>query len=282
LNWKDKYENLSEVQQRLNIGLDSIVFIDDSPFEREQMKAAFPEVRVFDENIFEQLLYLPEFQPEFVTRESRDRTKFYVQEDRRQQAQGTLTKVDFLEQCQFKIGIGKMRPFEVDRVAELIQRTNQLNTSIKRYTKEQIISLGHDQDCDIFVVHVSDKFGDYGLVGVCIGFRRNSIYEIDTLAVKGIGRETADSILLYALGRPVFVVDTYTARIMTRHGLIEPNADYEQLRDLFESNLPEDTRLYNEYHALLVRTGKDFCKPKAKCPGCPLEIHPHTLDVEHF
>jgi endonuclease-3 related protein len=67
---------------------------------------------------------------------------------------------------------------------------------------------------------------------------------------------------------------------MTRHHLIEPDADYEQLRELFESNLPEDVHLYNEYHALLVRTGKDFCKPKAKCSGCPLEKLPHTLDVE--
>jgi endonuclease-3 related protein len=54
------------------------------------------------------------------------------------------------------------------------------------------------------------------------------------------------------------------------------------LRDLFESNLPTDVQLFNEYHALLVRTGKDFCKPKAKCTGCPLERHPHTLDVEQF
>jgi endonuclease III related protein len=104
----------------------------------------------------------------------------------------------------------------------------------------------------------------------------------ELLAVKGIGRETADSILLYALGRPIFVVDAYTARITVRHGLIEPDADYEQLRKLFESNLPQDTQLYNEYHALLVRAGKEFCKPKARCPGCPLEKHPHTLDMEYF
>ncbi len=104
----------------------------------------------------------------------------------------------------------------------------------------------------------------------------------ELLGIKGIGRETADSILLYALGRPVFVVDAYTARIMSRHQLIEPDADYEQLRDLFESNLPTDVQLFNEYHALLVRTGKDFCKSKAKCAGCPLERHPHTLDIEQF
>jgi len=104
----------------------------------------------------------------------------------------------------------------------------------------------------------------------------------ELLAIKGIGRETADSILLYALGRPVFVVDAYTARITLRHSLIDPGADYEQLRQLFESNLPEDVQLFNEYHALLVKVGKEFCRPKAKCSGCPLEELPHTLDIEYF
>lgn len=103
----------------------------------------------------------------------------------------------------------------------------------------------------------------------------------EMLSIKGIGRETADSILLYAMDRPVFVVDAYTARITVRHGLIEPDADYEQLRQLFESNLPQDARLFNEYHALLVRTGKEFCRPKARCAGCPLEKLPHTLDFEY-
>jgi len=121
----------------------------------------------------------------------------------------------------------------------------------------------------------------------------------ELLSIKGIGRETADSILLYAFDREVFVVDAYTARIAARHGLIEPGADYEQLRDLFQSNLPPDTKLFNEYHALLVRVGKDYCRPKAKCSpspsesqtpsnrggrgeDCPLNKLPHTLDVEHF
>jgi endonuclease-3 related protein len=104
----------------------------------------------------------------------------------------------------------------------------------------------------------------------------------ELLAIKGIGRETADSILLYALGRPVFVVDAYTARIALRHKLIDPGADYEQLRELFESNLSDDVRLFNEYHALLVRAGKEFCKTKAKCHDCPLEELPHTLDIEYY
>jgi len=102
----------------------------------------------------------------------------------------------------------------------------------------------------------------------------------ELLSISGVGPETADSILLYALNRPVFVVDTYTARVAVRHGLIEPDIDYEQLQYLFESNLEPDVPLYNEYHALLVRVGKDFCKPKPKCATCPLEKLPHTVDVE--
>jgi FkbH-like protein len=204
LNWKDKWENLLEIQQQLNIGTDSIAFIDDNQFEREQMKAMLPDVRVYDENIFEQLLYMPEFQPEFITAESKNRTKFYIQQNQRSQARSTLAKDDFLEQCRFKIDVKKMRPFEVDRVTELIQRTNQLNTSIKRYTKEQIIAFSRDQSCDIYTVNVSDKFGDYGLVGVCIALGKDNVYEIDTLLFscrvmsKGVEDYTLTSVLSYA------------------------------------------------------------------------------------
>ena len=104
----------------------------------------------------------------------------------------------------------------------------------------------------------------------------------DLLAVKGIGPETADSILLYAFDRPVFVVDAYTARIAVRHHLIEPEAGYDQLQDLFQSNLRQDVQLFNEYHALLVRLGKEFCKPKPKCPACPLNHLPHSITTDNF
>ena len=101
----------------------------------------------------------------------------------------------------------------------------------------------------------------------------------ELLNIKGIGPETADSILLYAFDRPVFVVDAYTARVMTRHYLVESGCDYEQLQELFQSNLTEDVKMFNEYHALLVRVGKEFCKPKARCPGCPLEKLPHNIET---
>ena len=100
----------------------------------------------------------------------------------------------------------------------------------------------------------------------------------ELLAIKGIGAETADSIILYAFEKPVFVVDAYTCRVMGRHGFIENGADYEQVRELFESNLTTDVSLFNEYHALLVRVGKEHCRPKARCEGCPLEALAHDLN----
>jgi len=92
------------------------------------------------------------------------------------------------------------------------------------------------------------------------------------LAVSGVGPETADSILLYALGYPSFVADAYTARICHRHALTPEDADYETLRMFFMEGLPEDVALYNEFHALLVRVGNAWCRPRApKCRECPLE-----------
>lgn len=100
----------------------------------------------------------------------------------------------------------------------------------------------------------------------------------ELLSINGIGRETADSILLYAFGRPIFVIDTYTYRIIVRHQLIEPECDYEQLRSFFEDNLKEDVKLFNEFHALIVRAGKEFCRPKARCENCPLAELPHRIE----
>jgi len=94
------------------------------------------------------------------------------------------------------------------------------------------------------------------------------------LGLHGIGPETADSILLYALHKPTFVVDAYTFRILSRHDLVTEPCSYEDLRQLFMERLPAEVPLYQEFHALLVRLGKEFCRPKPRCAGCPLEKWP--------
>ena len=97
----------------------------------------------------------------------------------------------------------------------------------------------------------------------------------ELLSVNGIGQETADSILLYALGKPVFVVDNYSRRILRRHRLIPKGASYAKMQELFTQSFSEDAEIFGEYHALIVKTGKLHCAKTPRCEGCPLEHDPH-------
>jgi len=157
----------------------------------------------------------------------------------------------------------KLYELDVENLASLIKPAGYFNIKAKRL--KNFLQWFHDEyQLDIEALRQVSTFS----------------LRQQLLSIKGIGPETADSILLYALEKPVFVVDTYTARIMSRHRLIETNADYEQLRDLF-SCLHPDVKFYNEYHALLVRVGKEFCKPKPKCEICPLNCLEHDISQDY-
>jgi endonuclease-3 related protein len=163
------------------------------------------------------------------------------------------------------LDVQKLGDLEVSQLAELIRPAGYYNVKAKRLKN--------------FLSWLSETYDGEPANLECVGTEQ---LRAELLSVKGIGRETADSILLYAFDRAIFVVDAYTARVVFRHQLLEPEADYEQLRELFESNLDEDLQMFNEYHALLVRVGKEFCKPKPKCPGCPLEKLPHTVNIGQY
>jgi endonuclease-3 related protein len=96
-------------------------------------------------------------------------------------------------------------------------------------------------------------------------FIRNSL-----LSVNGVGPETADSILLYSFGIPVFVIDTYTKRVMARHFNLNPEISYSELQEIFHNTLPENAKLFNEFHALFVRVSKEDCKKNICLESCPL------------
>jgi len=93
----------------------------------------------------------------------------------------------------------------------------------------------------------------------------------ELLDVKGIGPETADSILLYAFKKPVFVIDAYTKRIFSRLGFCREKCSYDEMQELFHNSLPKKEKLFSEYHALIVELGKNHCTKKPKCAGCPLD-----------
>jgi len=161
------------------------------------------------------------------------------------------------------LSAAKLHNLERPSLAELIRPAGYFNIKAKRLKN--------------FLNWLFDEYAGSldNLREVC-----TSVLREELLGVNGIGRETADSILLYAFERPCFVVDTYTFRMALRHGLIDPDADYEQLKDLFQSNLPEEVQLFNEYHALLVRLGKEFCKTKPLCESCPLNKLPHNIESQ--
>ena len=124
------------------------------------------------------------------------------------------------------------------------------------------------QKLKAFVERLLDDYdGDLGKLFVLdtVTLRR------ELLSIHGVGEETADSIILYAARRPVFVIDAYTRRILSRLGFAPPNQTYSAYQQLFTQNLPPDEALFNEYHALLVRHGKDVCRKVPRCDDCCLK-----------
>lgn len=118
-----------------------------------------------------------------------------------------------------------------------------------------------------FIVHLVERHGGQlsSLFNSEVGALRSEL-----LSINGIGKETADSMILYAAGKPVFVVDSYTKRVLTRHGLIHEKATYDEIQDLFHAALAADTALFNDFHAQFVAVGHHFCKRIPQCDACPL------------
>jgi len=142
------------------------------------------------------------------------------------------------------------------KLARLIRPSGYFNIKTKRL--RHLLLFIH--------IHYSDSL--IRMFAVDSGRLRHQLLEVN-----GIGPETADSILLYAGEKPFFVADAYTKRIFSRIGLIAGNADYSAMQELFMKNLPSDARLYNEYHALIVRIGKEHCKKtRPICSNCPLHV----------
>ncbi len=151
--------------------------------------------------------------------------------------------------------VGALEAVAPERLAEVIRPAGYFRIKARRLKN--------------FVHMLAERFG--GDLGALLTLPTEALRE-SVLSVRGIGPETADSIVLYAAGRPVFVVDAYTVRILYRHGVVEADAGYDEVQALFHDALPADADLFGEYHALLVAVGKRWCrKRRPQCRGCPLE-----------
>jgi endonuclease-3 related protein len=165
----------------------------------------------------------------------------------------------------------------VEKAIDRLKEKGLLNsTEIRKLRKKQLASLIRSSGYYRIKAERLKAFVNFLFKHYDGNLNRMKTEEIKTLrekllGVKGIGPETADSILLYGLKKPIFVVDAYTQRVLSRHGLILEKASYEAIQNLFMDHLPHNQRLFNEYHALLVHLGKTVCKKIPGCGICPLK-----------
>ncbi|MHA1959307.1 MAG: HAD-IIIC family phosphatase [Candidatus Thorarchaeota archaeon] len=203
INWQNKPTNLIELAQEINIGLDSMVFIDDSPVEREQVRQSLPEVMVVDlpENprLYRQTLEsLDVFDVLSLTKEDMARGQMYVGKRKRAELERDAGSLDdFLRTLALKVLIQPVSDFDTPRVVQLIGKTNQFNLTTRRYTDAQIQEYRSSDESTVYSMAVTDKFGDEGVVGVAIVKSRNGDWIIDSflMSCRVIGRSVETALL---------------------------------------------------------------------------------------
>jgi FkbH-like protein len=205
INWTDKAQNLREIAHELNIGVDSLAFLDDNPFEREQVRAALPEVTVIDlpQNPLEYARAVrdcPVFERLAVSAEDQQRTAMYAEQRERVNAEQTFqSKEDFFRFLEQEAELEPVSDLTLARVAQLTQKTNQFNLTTRRYTEQQIAEIAARPGWHIFSIRVKDRFGDHGLVGVAIAHDQGEQCQVDTflLSCRVIGRTVETALLAH-------------------------------------------------------------------------------------
>ena len=205
INWSPKSANISSLAKELNIGIDSIAVFDDSPFERAEIEATLPEVMVYDaEKIEESPDWFNFHSFGDLTQDGSKRTELYKNETDRKVAESESGSdfEDFLMSCEFRLEMRMPEPSELARVAELIQRTNQMNATLNRSDLSEVQRLFEDENVTILISKLGDKFGDYGIIGVIIAVTNNSNLLIKELAFscRAMGRKVEHSLIEELIG----------------------------------------------------------------------------------
>jgi len=203
INWDDKAENLKQIANEINIGLNSIVFFDDDKLNQERMKQEFPEVLTIelpnDPSQFSLILKeLNDFSVLQRTDEDIKRGQMYSEQRERKELEKSVSNIDdFLQKLDIKVKIKKSSDFLIPRISQLTLKTNQFNLTTKRYQEEDIRNLSNNKECVVGCAQVSDKFGDNGITGVYIIDKKESIWFIDTflLSCRVMGRGVENAIL---------------------------------------------------------------------------------------
>jgi len=238
INWQDKAQNLREIADELNLGVDSIAFFDDNPVERELVRSEVPEVKVIAVPVHVQgyvqaLRDFPFFERLTLSAEDHAKTKQYHEQRKRSQlAQTTGSLEDFFRSLEQEVAIADVTTDSIARVAQLTQKTNQYNVTTRRYTEQQIAEFVSRPDYGVYSVGVKDRFGDNGIVGVLITRTEEDVCEIDTflLSCRVIGRTIETAML-------GFLTDAGKARgASLLKGWYIPTTKNAPVKDLYASH----------------------------------------------
>jgi FkbH-like protein len=203
--WENKADSLRMLATELNLGLESIVFMDDNPVERQLVRQAVPEVTVLempdDPMRFARILRdCPLFERLSIVQEDLERSRYYVgQVQRHELEQGCASVEDFYETLQQRVEVAPMAAATFARVVQLLNKTNQFNLTTRRYSEQEFTSLAGRKGWSVYTVRVADRFGDNGIVGVCILQRLGKVFIIDSLVLscRVIGRTVESAVLAW-------------------------------------------------------------------------------------
>jgi FkbH-like protein len=252
INWNNKVSNMYEIAQELNIGLDSIVFFDDDPVNRELMRTSLPDILTVelpkDSSEYVNTLHeLPEFSMFEITDEDSKRSEMYAQQQTRKEFEiSTPNLEDLLRNLSLELIIKKSNNFTNPRISQLILKTNQFNLTTKRYTAEEILNFTNDENIIIGCAQVKDKFGDHGITGVFIIKKLNSNeWFLDTflLSCRIIGREIEKGILNYIINEAkkngIKIIKSQYVRTEKNTPIQDflPNCGFKQINNFWEYDL---------------------------------------------
>ncbi len=203
VNWDPKPHNMQTIANQINIGLDTMVFIDDNPAERQIMRQSLPQVETLempaDPSLFARTLReMGFFARAYLTEEDKNRGKIYAEQRQRDQfEQSCATLEDFLKSLEMVVSIHLAEKNDIKRIAQLTQRTNQFNLTTRRYTEADIAAMAQNSTWRIYVLVLKDKFGDNGTVGLALVESQSNQWRVDTflMSCRVIGRQVEDALV---------------------------------------------------------------------------------------
>jgi len=211
VNWLPKSENIKSIARELNIGVDSIAFFDDNEFELNEVKDSLPSVKVYKDTDIIEVLNYPEFQTlGEVTKEAKNRIKFYKAEIKRNESKQTTasesrTHEEYLKGLDLKLNIRTADINDLQRMEEVFQRTNQQNVTLKRVNLSMLQEYFKDEDVELLNLELSDKFGEYGMIGSAIIKKQKQLMEIEEFALscRAMGRKVEQTFLMFLINEGI-------------------------------------------------------------------------------